>query len=354
LTRPRLSVALLVRNEARLLPGALRSVQPFADEVIVLDTGSDDGSPDIARDLGARVVCEPDRAVDIGGGLRSIDDFAAARNRSIDLCSGDFVITMDADHRYTPAAGCVIRAALDGEPFHAATFRFHHAASEAAAWEDVIAGRARLHDAWPRLSLLRREAGPWYECAIHECAVNWTRRDGRRCVALDADVVDLGEVTDAGRLATRGARYERMLLAAIAREPDDVHAYAYLAHDYMTAGRLADAAHVANEAVARGLLAHASDGRLRDQAKLGLLLALLLARAGELDAVLAVTADVERVIGRVVPDFDVARAQAYERAGDGRRAAHAYERALSAPCLDFMSRGRVVHDLERLTQGRAA
>ena len=53
--REMLSVIVITRNEAERLPTCLRSVA-FADEIVVVDSGSTDGTQDLARRLGARVV----------------------------------------------------------------------------------------------------------------------------------------------------------------------------------------------------------------------------------------------------------------------------------------------------------
>ena len=50
--QPGLSVSMIVRNEARRLPGFLDALAGLADEVCITDTGSDDGTPDIAQSRG--------------------------------------------------------------------------------------------------------------------------------------------------------------------------------------------------------------------------------------------------------------------------------------------------------------
>jgi tetratricopeptide (TPR) repeat protein len=81
-----LSAALIVRNEERFLEACLRSLDGRVDEIVVVDTGSTDRSPEIAGDLGARVVSWPWSS-----------DFAAARNASIDAARGEWVFYIDAD-----------------------------------------------------------------------------------------------------------------------------------------------------------------------------------------------------------------------------------------------------------------
>ena len=83
-----LSAALIVRDEERFLEGCLQSLTDRVDEIVVVDTGSVDRSPDIARDLGARVV---DHSWS--------NDFSAARNAAIEAARCAWVLYIDADER---------------------------------------------------------------------------------------------------------------------------------------------------------------------------------------------------------------------------------------------------------------
>jgi glycosyltransferase involved in cell wall biosynthesis len=86
-----LSVAIIARDEQRYLPGALESVRGLAEEVLLLlDSRTRDGSAAIGRAAGAHVLIEPWRG------------FPAQRNRALDLCTGDWVLFLDADERVTP------------------------------------------------------------------------------------------------------------------------------------------------------------------------------------------------------------------------------------------------------------
>ncbi|MBC7545996.1 MAG: glycosyltransferase [Candidatus Sericytochromatia bacterium] len=98
----RLSVAMIVRNEALRLPQAIASVRVIADELIVVDTGSTDGTPEIAAALGAQVHHAP-----------WTDDFAAARNESLMHCTGDWILILDADETMTPEGAAALRAVID-------------------------------------------------------------------------------------------------------------------------------------------------------------------------------------------------------------------------------------------------
>ncbi|MCL1470529.1 glycosyltransferase family 2 protein [Argonema antarcticum] len=86
LNKPILSLCMIVKNEKENLPRCLASAKPYVDEMIVVDTGSQDGTPEIALSYGAKVSY-----------FEWCDDFSAARNYSISLASGDWILLLDAD-----------------------------------------------------------------------------------------------------------------------------------------------------------------------------------------------------------------------------------------------------------------
>src|SRR5260370_38138730 len=78
------SLCMSGRNEAKNLKACLASVEGVADEIVVIDTGSVDDTQRIAEDCGARVYEFPWR-----------DDFAAARNESIERATRDWILWLD-------------------------------------------------------------------------------------------------------------------------------------------------------------------------------------------------------------------------------------------------------------------
>lgn len=88
--RPRLSVALVARDAAAMLEPTLASVASVADEVMVLDLGSNDGTAQRARELGAHVFSYP-----------WADDYSAARNELWKRLTGDWVLWLDAGESMT-------------------------------------------------------------------------------------------------------------------------------------------------------------------------------------------------------------------------------------------------------------
>lgn len=81
-----LSAAMIVRDCASELERCLRSLEGHVDEIVVVDTGSADGTVEIARAAGAKV-----------GFFEWIDDFAAARNAALPLISTDWLLSIDSD-----------------------------------------------------------------------------------------------------------------------------------------------------------------------------------------------------------------------------------------------------------------
>lgn len=81
-----LALILIARDEARCIDRCLRSAAAFVDEMWVLDTGSMDDTPSVARRCGARVAMWTER-----------EDLAAARNAALALCGSDWRLVMNAD-----------------------------------------------------------------------------------------------------------------------------------------------------------------------------------------------------------------------------------------------------------------
>lgn len=83
----KISAALIVKNERKVLTRCLKSLAGI-DEIVILDTGSTDGTPKLARNLGAVVKEIP---------TVNPFHFANARNAAHDLASNDWILTIDAD-----------------------------------------------------------------------------------------------------------------------------------------------------------------------------------------------------------------------------------------------------------------
>jgi tetratricopeptide (TPR) repeat protein len=99
-----LSLALIVRDAADALADTLESVRGLADETIVVDTGSADNTRQVAERAGAKVYT-----------AAWVDDFAAARNHALQLCAGDWVLSLDAGERLLDGDARGLRAFVQSQ-----------------------------------------------------------------------------------------------------------------------------------------------------------------------------------------------------------------------------------------------
>jgi len=105
--RKTLSVAMITMNEEENLPRTLESVR-WADEIVIVDSGSKDRTLEIAQSFGARTFFH------VFGG------HGEQKNVALDLCTSDWILLLDADEVLTPGLQDEIRQLLacenGGEP----------------------------------------------------------------------------------------------------------------------------------------------------------------------------------------------------------------------------------------------
>jgi glycosyltransferase involved in cell wall biosynthesis len=99
-SRPRLTVGILTLNEAKRIASCINSAK-FADQIVVVDSGSKDQTREIAASLGAEVHSYPDW-----------QGFAVQRNRVLQHAKGEYVFFLDADEEMQPAMHAEIEAVL--------------------------------------------------------------------------------------------------------------------------------------------------------------------------------------------------------------------------------------------------
>jgi glycosyltransferase involved in cell wall biosynthesis len=98
-----LSVAIITLNEEANIRRTLESVR-WADEIVVVDSGSTDRTCDIAREFRARVFVEQWKG------------FAGQKNSAIEKCTGDWILSLDADEEVTGELAAEIRSELNERP----------------------------------------------------------------------------------------------------------------------------------------------------------------------------------------------------------------------------------------------
>ncbi|OPY90456.1 MAG: Glycosyl transferase family 2 [Syntrophaceae bacterium PtaU1.Bin231] len=145
-----LSVAIITKNEAANLPGCLQSIA-FARQIVVVDSGSDDGTLEIARGFGCEVFPEPWKG------------FGAQKQAAIDRCREPWVLVLDADERIPPETQAAIRAVIAAGEGAAPGYSFPR--------KNFFQGRWIRHMGWwpDRITrLFRRGRGRMTQAPVHE------------------------------------------------------------------------------------------------------------------------------------------------------------------------------------------
>jgi len=149
MSAPLLSVVIVTHNEEDRIRDCLASVA-WADELVVVDAGSDDKTAAIAREFTDRVV------------LRAWNGFASQKNFGIDAARGEWVLSLDADEQVEPALREEILATLTA-PGACDGYRI--------ARRNIMWGRwirhGGLYPDW-QLRLFRRARGRFVDRAVHE------------------------------------------------------------------------------------------------------------------------------------------------------------------------------------------
>ena len=191
-----LTLAVITLNEVDRLEGCLTSV-PFAQELLVVDSGSTDGTVELARSLGARVV-----QTDWPGHV-------AQKNRALNMATGEWVLSLDADERLSSGAAAQLAAFL-AEPGDAQAVGLHRCSK----WQ----GRFIRHGRWypdRKIRLVRRGAGAWRGDDPHDRLwvqgpVRWIQADilhePYRTFGEHLKTIDRYTAMSARSLSARGVR----------------------------------------------------------------------------------------------------------------------------------------------------
>ncbi len=138
---PKLSVTVITRNESANIATALESVA-WADEIVVVDSESTDDTVAQAQRFTGRVIVRPWAG------------YAAQKNFAASLAAHDWILSLDADERVTPALAAEIRTTLAADPRHGG-YRIPRVAHHLGRW-------IRTTDWYPddQLRLYDRRAAP--------------------------------------------------------------------------------------------------------------------------------------------------------------------------------------------------
>jgi glycosyltransferase involved in cell wall biosynthesis len=146
-----LSVFIIARDEADRIGATIRAVRHLSDDLVVVDSGSTDGTPEVAAALGARVVAHP------------FAGYGPQKRFAEDQCRHPWLLNLDADEVVPPDLAAEIAALFrDGEP-RCPAYRI--------AIAEVFPGEARPHRfayALHPVRLYRRDRGRYAASPVHD------------------------------------------------------------------------------------------------------------------------------------------------------------------------------------------
>lgn len=217
---------MIAKNEEKRIARSLKSVQACVFEMIVVDTGSSDGTEEVARDLGAKVLHYPFQ-----------DDFSAARNFSITACVGDWILVLDADEFFPISPKFLLETAVEAAADSANLYKGYYLlrhnferSDQELTYSDYV------------LRLFRNVPGVQYRHRVHETPEE----------SLDIVAGKYGKLTalpishhlfdrDEKYLSAKRHVYLEGLLKDIEENPADTSRYDFLGCEYVRMGRLAEA-----------------------------------------------------------------------------------------------------------------
>jgi glycosyltransferase involved in cell wall biosynthesis len=220
---------MIVKDGARTLRNCLASVAGLVDQIVVADTGSSDGSAQLARDLGAEVFDIPWQ-----------EDFAQARNAALRALSTEWVLVMDDDEELDPPARTKITPLLEnaGVGGYLVTLRNHipvkfgaggHAPSIKSNDSTVPrAERARAYADFALCRLFRRHPGIYYVGRVHEHVEPRIQALGLKLAPADFVIHHFGHLCSPAELRAKNEFYRKLGQLKVKDNPNDPEAWVEL------------------------------------------------------------------------------------------------------------------------------
>ncbi|MBI1749436.1 MAG: glycosyltransferase [Acidobacteria bacterium] len=221
---PTLALSMIVRDAAADLPACLESVRGVADEIVVADTGSKDGTPEVASQLGARVISIPWE-----------NDFARARNLALGPVQSNWVLSMDADERLDPAAKQALPGLLRGDAAgYLVTIRNYVVSANERVWDrpakknDSSLPAAKPYPAYvehDNVRLFRRDPEIYFVGRVHESVGPRVEAIGRNLKRANFFLHHFGMVADAATRTRKNIFYRELGRQKVQEMPKNAQAH---------------------------------------------------------------------------------------------------------------------------------
>lgn len=146
-----LTVAIITLNEEKNLGRTLDSVKTFADEIVIVDSGSTDRTEEIAKSYGAKFYSQKWLG------------YGPQRNKSIDLSTSEWILNIDADEEISEDLARKIKEIKENKKIENAVYKIN--------FMSVCFGKKIKYGGWSntyRIRLFKKAAGKFNENSVHE------------------------------------------------------------------------------------------------------------------------------------------------------------------------------------------
>jgi len=213
---PSLSLCMIVKNEEENLPVCLESVRDIVDEIIIVDTGSTDGTKKVAEKFGAKTF-----------NFTWTDDFSEARNFSLSKASGDWILYLDADEKIEKDDCRKIREVIKQKDIMAVNMLEYIPQEKGNLFELVGSDYSRLFRNHPEIR---------FEGAIHEQILPSVNRLGGKVLKSDIKINHWGFARTEEKRIERSRRNLSLLLKDLEKTPGDPFVHYNLGKTYQVLG----------------------------------------------------------------------------------------------------------------------
>lgn len=228
----KITACMIVKDEVMTLPDCFRTVLGFVDELVIVDTGSTDGTPYLI-DAWERHMAQGTKIV--RGYFKWCDDFSAARNYAMSLATGDWIFTVDADDRVAVADWPVMKRFLSdpkdllGE-FDFVTCRIFNVYGNGTVRSDLLQPR-----------FFRRSSNPQYKGAWHNRIDFPTLDRAPNAAKSEMRIFHTGYgMITTEKLHEKNARILRMGLQYTEEHPEEAYGWRNLANAYKSLAAMGD------------------------------------------------------------------------------------------------------------------
>ena len=213
-----ISLCLITKNEEKYLEQCLNSVKGIVDEIIVVDTGSDDKTKEIAKKFNAKIF-----------DFKWVDDFSAARNESLKHATKDWILVLDADEIIEKEHLEIIKEAIDSAEENIAGFAleqrsyinkyFEGAAQNFSDFELVKEYKFYISNVLVRL--FKNKLGIHFKHRVHELVEDSIKEKHLKYKKIDAVLHHFGSLKDVEWIKEKAEQYSKIILKQLEEEPEN-------------------------------------------------------------------------------------------------------------------------------------